>query len=117
MTDSLRALKFLVIAMGVVIIIGTAVVVITIFQRASTGWGGNQQVRPAIEVAASDAAPSPGFGIRTIDVPRGSRIVDMIAEGDRLFVRLEMSEGTHRIIVLDTVTGGRLGEFEVRGAP
>lgn len=117
MTDSLRALKFLVIAMGVVIIIGTAVVVVTIFHRASTGWGGGQPVGPAVEVAASGAAPGSGFGTRTLDVPRGSRIVDMIAEGDRLFVRLEMSEGAHRIIVLDTVTGARLGEFEVRGSP
>lgn len=117
MTDSLRALKFLVIAMGVVIIIGTAVVVVTIFQRASTGWGGDQPVGPAIEVVASDAAPSSGFGTRTLDVPRSSRIVDMAAEGDRLFIHLETSGGGHRIVVLDTATGVRLGAFDIREAP
>ena len=39
MTDSLRALKFLVIGMGVAIVVGTAVVVATIVQRAGAGWG------------------------------------------------------------------------------
>ena len=50
-------------------------------------------------------------------MPRGGRIVDMIAEGGRLFVRLETSAGTPRIVVLDTATGARLGTFEVRESP
>lgn len=117
MTDSLRALKFLVIGMGVAIIVGTAVVVATIVQRADAGWGDARSTGSAVETAAPGAASHPGFGTRTLDVPRGGRIVDMIAEGDRLFVRLETSEGTPRIVVLDTATGARLGTFEVRESP
>ncbi len=117
MTDSLRALRFLVIAMGVAIVVGTAVVVVTIFQRASTGWGDAQPAEPAVETAASDAVPHSGFGIRMLDVPRGSRVVDMAADGNRLIVHLEMSGGGRRIVVLDTATGARLGAFEVREVP
>lgn len=117
MTDSLRALKFLVIGMGVAIVVGTAVVVATIVQRAGAGWGDARSTGSAIEAAAPDAAPHPVFGTRTLDAPRGGRIVDMIAEGDRLFVRLETPEGTPRIVVLDTATGARLGTFEVRESP
>ena len=116
-TGSLRALKLLVIGMGVAIVIGVAVVIVTIVQRAGAGWGDVQTARPAVETAVSDAAPRPGFGTRTLDAPRGGRIVDMIAEGDRLFVRLETPEGARRIVVLDTVTGARLGAFEVRESP
>ncbi len=117
MTDSLRALKFLVIGMGVAIVVGTAVVVVTIVQRAGAGWGDIRSAEATMETAAPDATPRPGFGTRTLDVPRGGRIVDMIAEGDRLFVRLETSEGARRIVVLDTATGARLGAFEVRESP
>ena len=117
MTDSLRALKFLVIGMGVAIIVGTAVVVATIVQRVGAGWEDARSTGSAIEATAPDAASHPGFGTRTLDVPRGGRIVDMFAEGGRLFVRLETSEGTPRIVVLDTGTGARLGTFEVRESP
>ena len=117
MTDSLRALKFLVIGMGVAIAVGVAVVVVTIIQRASASWEDARSATPAVEAAASDAAPRPGFGTRTLDVPRGGRIVDMTAEGDRLFIRLETPEGARRIVVLDAATGVRLGAFEVRESP
>lgn len=117
MTDNLRALKLLVIGMGVAIIVGTVVVVATIVQRVGAGWGDARSTGSVIEATAPDAAAHPGFGTRTLDVPRGGRIVDMIAEGDRLFVRLETSEGPPRIVVLDTATGARLGTFEVRESP
>lgn len=117
MTDSLRALKFLVIAMGVVIVIGTAVVVVTIFQRASAKWTEDSRVGRAEEGTSPSVAIRTGFGTRTLEVPRGSRIVGMVAEGDRLIVRLELTDGARRILVLDTMTGARLGTFEVREAP
>ena len=117
MTDSLRALKFLVIGMGVAIVVGTAVVVATIVQRVGAGWGDARSTGSTVEATAPGAVSHPGFGTRTLDVPRGGRIVDMIAEGDRLFVRLETSAGTPRIVVLDTATGARLGTFEVRESP
>jgi len=60
---------------------------------------------------------STGFGTRTLEVPRGSRIVSMVAEGDRLIVRLERDGGGRQILILDTMTGARLGTFEVREAP
>ena len=117
MTDSLRALKILVIAMGVVIVIGTAVVVITIFQRAGAKWSEDGAAGQIERVAAPDSAAPTGFGTRTLEVPRGSRIVGMVAQGNRLIVRLELTDGGRRILILDTMTGANLGAFEVREAP
>lgn len=114
MTDSLRALKFLVIAMGVVIVIGTGVVVITIFLRAGAKLADDGL---AGQATVPGTVVSTGFGTRTLEVPRGSRIVSMVAEGDRLIVRLEGAGGGRQILILDTMTGARLGTFEVREAP
>ena len=117
MTDSLRALKFLVIAMGAVIVIGTGVVIITIIQRASAKLSDESPATQASEASTPERTPPTGFGSRTLEVPHGSRIVKMVAEGNRLIVRLDVSGGGRQIIILDTMTGARLGTIEVREAP
>lgn len=117
MTDSLRALKFLVIAMGAVIVIGTAVLVITIIQRVGAKLTDDGPASQVGQAAAPESTAPKGFGSRTLDVPRGSRIVNMVAEGNRLIVRLDVAGGGRQILILDTMTGARLGTFEVREAP
>tara|TARA_A100001037_G_scaffold101034_2_gene92050 strand:- start:1743 stop:2108 length:366 start_codon:yes stop_codon:yes gene_type:complete len=121
MTDSLRALKILVIAMGVVIVIGTAVVIITIIQRASANWG-DAPANQVDQLSTSrttplDSTPLTGFGTRTLEIPRDSEIVDMVAQGDRLIVRLKLADGSRQILVLDMMTGARIGVFELRQGP
>ena len=118
MTNSLRALKILVIAMGVVIVIGTAVVIITIFQRASVNWDeasvqSTDQV-PVSQILTSVQASHTGFGTRTLEIPRDSEIVDMVAQGDRLIVSLNLVDGSLQILILDMMTGYRIGLFELR---
>ena len=117
MTDSLRALKFLVIAMGVVIVVGTAVVVITIFQRAAAPGSDAVSAERAERRGPARPEARGGFGTQQLEIPRGSRIADMIAEDDRLILRLELADGTRRIVVLDTESGARLGTFEIRESP
>jgi len=92
-------------------------VAVTIVQRPGAKWGDSGPAESAAGTVASEAASRSGFGTRTLDVPRSSRIVDMAAEGDRLFIHLETSGGGHRIVVLDTATGVRLGAFDIREAP
>lgn len=117
MTDSLRPLKFLVIAMGVVIVIGTIIVVVTIVQRASTKSDEGVAAPSAAAVGSAMTSAPQGFGVQTLDIPRGARIAEMVAEGDRLIVRLDLAGGARQIVVLDTATGKRLGTFEVRETP
>ena len=117
MTDSLRALKFLVIAMGAVILIGTGVVIITIIQRASAKLSDEGPATPASEAFTPEYTSPTGFGSRTLEVPRDSRIVNMVAAGDHLIVRVEVAGGGYQIIILDIISGVRLGLFDFREAP
>lgn len=121
MTNSLRALKILVIAMGVVIVIGTAVVIITIFQRASVNWNESSVQstdRATVSQTHASGQTSPtGFGTRTLEIPRDSEIVDMVAQGDRLIVRLKLVDGSLQILILDMMTGYRIGLLELRQGP
>jgi len=118
MTNSLRALKILVIAMGVVIVIGTAVVIITIFQRASVNWNVSSlqstDQTPGSQVHTSGQASLTGFGTRTLEIPEDSEIINMVAQGDRLIVSLNLVDGSLQILILDMMTGYRIGLFELR---
>tara|TARA_Y100001934_G_C11888365_1_gene556474 strand:- start:179 stop:544 length:366 start_codon:yes stop_codon:yes gene_type:complete len=121
MTDSLRALKILVIVMGVVIVIGTAVVIITIIKRANTNWSelsvqSMNQV-PVGQANVSGQASTAGFGTQTVEIPRESEIADMVTQGDRLIIRLELTDGSQQVLILDMETGHRIGVFEIRSGP
>ena len=121
MTNSLRALKILVIAMGVVIVIGTAVVIITIIYRASVNWDessvqSTDQV-PVSQILTSVQASHTGFGTRTLEIPEDSEIIDMVAQGDRLIVRLKLVDSSLQILILDMMTGYRIGLLELRQGP
>jgi len=94
----MRALKILVVVMGILIVVGLAVVVITIVNRTS---------RVAVEVPLQ-TAPA------TLAIPAGSRIAETALDGDRLLVRLQMPDGTARILVVDSATGKVLRRIDVR---
>jgi hypothetical protein len=78
----LRALKILVVAMGVLIVAGTVTLVVLLVQRA----GG----RPA-------AAPAGTIGL---ELPEGSRITGVAGAGDRFAVTVE-GPGGSRLLLLD----------------
>ncbi len=96
----MQALKALVIVLGVMIVAGIAVIGVTIYHRAT-----NPVNRPV---------PGPGFGKMALELPAGSRVVEMVAEDDRLILRLRLADGGRRILILDMATGKRLGIFESR---
>lgn len=111
----MQALKALVIVLGVMIVAGIAVIGVTIYHRA-TNLVNSPVPRPA------KPAPEPGFGLGfgpgfgrvALDLPPGSRVVEMTAEGDRLILRLRLADGGRQILILDMATGKRLGTFELR---
>lgn len=95
----MRALKYLTIGMGVLIILGTAVLVATVLKR-SNGPG----AAPAPVVAASSAA--------VLDEPAGTRIVSIVAVQDRLAVQLQ-GGGADRVLLLDPRTGAVAGRISL----
>jgi hypothetical protein len=105
----MQALKAIVIGFGVLILIGFSVLVVALFQR------GGEVVEKAGEPAAGGAVEGTvrrAFGDRSIPIPRGGRIEEMVAEGDRLILRLRLPEGAERLLVLDLNSGALLGAFE-----
>ena len=96
----MAALKALVIGMGVLIAVGLAVVVITIFNR-----GGAPEGR--------------GFGTVPLVIGDGCRVVEAAVSDDRLVLRTEGPAGTGcaRAHVLDLATGTVRGTVEIAPAP
>jgi len=84
-------LKFLVIAMGVLIVAGTVTLVVLLVQRAGGGRGG---------------APLPAMNL---DLPAGSRILGIAGAGDHLGVHVHSPDGD-RILLLDPRTGRVVGQ-------
>jgi hypothetical protein len=96
----MRALKILVIVMGITLIGGLALLVAVVAGRLSRGG----------------SAPH-SFATTTIDIPHDARIRTMTAGTDRLVLELGLPEGGRQLVVVDLSTGARLGTIELRPQP
>ena len=96
MGSGLRAVKIATIAMGVLIVLGTTVILVTIVKRTFPG--------PA-------ALPEKAFAAM-LDEPEGTEIVGIAAVRDRLAVQLR-GGGTDRVLLIDPVTGGVVGRVSL----
>ena len=99
----MRALKVLVVVMGVMLVVGFGALVVVIAGRVSRGG-------PAAPAAHGFAAPP-------IDIPRGARIEAMTAGPDRLILALALPEGGRQLVVIDLAKGIRLGTIELHPVP
>jgi hypothetical protein len=100
----MRALKLLVVIMGVLLVGGTVVLIIAVVDRASH--------RPATPAPVATR----GFDRAVIDLPEGARVLGSEVVGDRLVVRVGLAEGGETLIVIDPRSGARLGTIELRPA-
>jgi hypothetical protein len=85
MGDSMQALKVAVIVMGVLIVAGTAALMIGIARRSPSPVG------PVAELAV-------------LDEPQGTHIAGIAAVRDRLALQLQ-GGGVDRVILIDAATG------------
>lgn len=92
----LGVLKVLTVVMGILILLGTAVVVVTIARRAGNG----QAVTPT------------RFQV-VLHEPAGTRIGGITAVGDRLAVLLQGGGPADRVVLVDPRTGAQMGRLEV----
>ena len=96
----MRALKILVVVMGVMLIGGFALLVAVVAGRLPRG-----------------ASVPRSFAATAIDIPRDARIEAMMAGADRLVLELVLPEGRRQLVVVDLATGARLGTIELRAPP
>jgi len=108
-----RALKIAVVVMGVLIVLGLAVIVVTIAKRGGVGKVSEQ----ALPEARPAGAPMAGFGDVLVSIPRGGRMVDFRVEGDRLIIHARPPGLEDVIHVIDLGTGKTLGTVTVAPRP
>ncbi|RDD61950.1 hypothetical protein [Ferruginivarius sediminum] len=96
----MQALKALVIGMGILILLGTAVVIVTLVSRV----GGVEDK---------------GFGTLYLDLPESCRIAAVTAMEGRAVLRLSgpAKDGCGRLVVVDPLEGSVLGRIEPGAAP
>jgi hypothetical protein len=113
-----RALKIAVVVMGVLIVLGLAVIVVTIAKRAAPGKVSEQALSEASPAGARPpGAPMSGFGDVLVSIPRGGRMVDFRVEGDRLIIHARPPGLDDVIHVIDLGTGKTLGTVTVAPRP
>jgi hypothetical protein len=128
----MRALKALVIIMGVIIVAGVAVVGITVFNRlskpASTPVAPVATAPPSTPIAPAPAAMTAPLGSPlpqqfdrkfddvTLAIPAGARVSDFSASGDRLVLRVVMPDQEQRLLVVDLINGTLLGTIRLTAA-
>lgn len=102
----MRALKGLVIIMGIAIIAGLAVLVTLIIERGSRLA---QDDRPA----AVHTAPG---GARTLALPAGARVLETRLDGDRLVLRATLAGAGEAIFVFDAPSGRLVARYDLAPA-
>lgn len=97
----MKGLLALVIIMGVLIVIGSVVVVVTIANRMSGSKA---------EVAASKATV---FDTVDLPVPAGCEVVETTTADDRLILRLGTGDRCSQLLVVDLASGRHLGTIRL----
>jgi hypothetical protein len=100
----MRALKVLVVVMGVLLIAGFAVVVVTIMGRMT------QKAAPVAPAVTAHLTP---FGNATVTLPPDALVMEVQGAGDRILLRLDLRDGSEMLLVLDAATGSELGRIKL----
>jgi hypothetical protein len=98
----LRALKILVVVMGVMLVAGFTVLVVVIAGRLSRGGPATSGSSPVV------AAP--------LDLPAGARIETIGVGTERLVLAVVLPDGARELVIVDIASGRRLGRIPLRTA-
>ncbi len=124
MNNFMRSLKALVIGMAILIVVGTAVIAVTLARRSAPSFETPPAAAPQDEGAAQRGGAAQRAGAARgsdgaamvagrVELPAGARVIETALDGSRIALRVALPDGTERIIVLDTTTGRRLGAVDV----
>ena len=101
-----RLMMVVVGVMGVLIVVGFAIVLVEVGRRMFT-------TKPApTEPAASRPAPARGFGQVEVRIPDGARVESIAASGDRVIAHVRTKDGASLGYVIDPATGALLGVIQ-----
>lgn len=108
----MKALKTLVVAMGILILAGIAVVGVTLYNRAARpgGLAGDR-------AAAQTTRPAEHPTAASLGLPAGSRIRGLAGAGNRVVVHVELPGGEEQLLLLDPATGQVAGRLGVSAPP
>ena len=95
----MQGLKILVIAMGVLILIGVTVLIVTVASRLKGGSSGRS------------------FGAASLVLPKGCRVVEMTTAGARLGLRLGDGPDCQLILLVDPESGQETGRIALLAQP
>ena len=95
-SKSLQFLKILVVVMGVMIIAGLIIVIITIFQR----------------ITSKTNFPSKAPYSMVEEMPKSFKLTDVMIEGDKIGVQFEDDEGESFIILYNMNDGKEIGRLK-----
>jgi hypothetical protein len=99
---NMRALKLLVIVLGVLLAAGVAALAVAVVMRLNH---------------AAPPAPVAGGGSAVIALPPGSKIVSTEASGGRLIARIELPGGGVELIIFDLANGARIATIDLAPQP
>ena len=108
----MRGLKALVIGMGVLIVIGFVVIVVTLVNRSGLESGEAGR-------AASKAPVSSAPYQTEIEIPAGARITGTAAGNGRLIIHLTLrggatgTTGSARLLIIDPNSGRKIGVIDL----
>ena len=112
-SPGLRALKILVVVMGILIVAGVATIVVTIVSRIS-----DKASQADAKAVAETVAPATltGFGDVAHAVPAGARVISVSADSGRLYVHYQTAGGRAVVLVLNGADGAKLGALNFEPA-
>lgn len=98
----MRALKILVVVMGIMLVGGFATLVVVIANRIASKQ-------------AATPAPSPApFAASPIELPAGTRIETIAVGPDRFVLHLLLPDGSRELAIIDLASGRRLGTVPLK---
>ena len=105
----MRALKVLVIVMGVLLVAGVIGLGFAVQYRLN-----HPRQTPPSGPPAAAIGPVGRPSAMTLDLPPGARVIGSEASGDRLVVRVELAGGSEELIIVNLVTGAPVATVTLR---
>ncbi len=109
-----RLMIWIVGVMGVLIVVGFAVLLVEIGRRMFTPKPGVPE--PASVRTVPGGSPT-GFGQVDVPIPAGARVEALIASGGRVVAHVRTPDGTSLGYVIDPASGALLGVIRFPAAP
>jgi len=99
----MRGLKVLVVVMGIMLVVGFAVLVAAVIGKTSR--------------SGPMPTPTRTFANTAIDIPHGARVEAMTIAVDRLVLALALPQGDRQLVIIDLGSGVRVGTIDLHHSP